>query len=260
MEYWSKEGKLSPALIEATCSEVNDPQHSKVCTCSYLFVCGVIVTFAVRLCAHMPFPHSLPYSLPPPLSLSPSPFYYYFEEGGGSHAILACWQYYCFEAVCDVCVLSLHVCVHCTPSPYMCVYVVPPLPTHVCVSPFSQPQAAWILLSEMSQYTTSIQNKFILGAWKQSSTDIVSSPCDDTPFLQVVTMIGNVSRNLGKVAVGDIKGMLYTTLMIGSSGGYRWGGGQTRPMPPLTIRIRLLSIVMNFIMSSALHCLSSCRR
>ena len=31
-----------------------------------------------------------------------------------------------------------------------------------------------------------------------------------------MTMIGNVSRNLGKVAVGDIRGMLYTTLMIGS--------------------------------------------
>lgn len=87
----------------------------------------------------MPFPHSLPYSLPPPLSLSPSPFYYYFEEGGGSHAILACWQYYCFEAVCDVCVLSLHVCVHCTPSPpspYMCVSL--PSPNHRLPGYFSQ--------------------------------------------------------------------------------------------------------------------------
>ncbi|KAL5479917.1 hypothetical protein EMCRGX_G023519 [Ephydatia muelleri] len=94
LEYWSKEQKLTPAFIEAICSEVNDPEHGK---------------------------------------------------------------------------------------------------------------AAWILLSEMSQYTSSIPNKFILSAWKHSSAHILSTPEDDSPFLQVVTVVGNAAHSLGKVAIGDIK-------------------------------------------------------
>ena len=94
LEYWSKEGKLTSAFIEAICSEVNDPEHGK---------------------------------------------------------------------------------------------------------------AAWILLSEISQYISSIPNKFILSAWKQSSADILSTPDNDSPFLQVVTVVGNAAHSLGKVAIGDIK-------------------------------------------------------
>lgn len=70
----------------------------------------------------------------------------------------------------------------------------------------SHSQAAWILLSEMSQYTSSIPNKFILSAWKHSSAHILSTPEDDSPFLQVVTVVGNAAHSLGKVAIGDIKG------------------------------------------------------
>ncbi|KAL5479868.1 hypothetical protein EMCRGX_G023460 [Ephydatia muelleri] len=65
--------------------------------------------------------------------------------------------------------------------------------------------AAWILLSEMSQYTSSIPNKFILSAWKHSFAHILSAPEDDSPFLQVVTVVGNATHSLGKVAIGDIK-------------------------------------------------------
>ena len=66
-------------------------------------------------------------------------------------------------------------------------------------------QAAWTLLSEMSQYTASLLDlKFILDSWRKCRSQV--SMAMGSPLIQMFTVIGNIARTLGKVALEDIRG------------------------------------------------------
>ena len=67
-------------------------------------------------------------------------------------------------------------------------------------------QAAWTLLSEMSQYIASLLNlKFVLDNWKLHSS--VVSVETTAPLVQILCIIGNIARTLGKVHLQDVRGL-----------------------------------------------------
>lgn len=67
-------------------------------------------------------------------------------------------------------------------------------------------QAAWMLLAELSQFTTSIEMKFLLDNWRQHSTITMAT---HSPLVQILVVIGNMARSLGKVAMQDVRGQSY---------------------------------------------------
>jgi len=67
-------------------------------------------------------------------------------------------------------------------------------------------QAAWMLLAELSQFTTSIEMKFLLNNWRQHSTITMAT---HSPLVQILVVIGNMARSLGKVAMQDVRGQSY---------------------------------------------------
>lgn len=94
--------------------------------CSYLFVCGVIVTFAVRLCAQCPSLTLCLIPSPLPSLCLHLPFIIILRREGDH------MPYWLAGST-----IVLRQCVTCVSSPYMCVYIVPPLPpppTCVCLS------------------------------------------------------------------------------------------------------------------------------
>ena len=67
-------------------------------------------------------------------------------------------------------------------------------------------QAVWTLLSEMSQYIASLLDvKFVLDNWKLHSSTV--SMETTAPLVQILTVIGNSTRFLGKISLEDISGV-----------------------------------------------------
>ena len=65
-----------------------------------------------------------------------------------------------------------------------------------------------MLLSEISQFTTSIDAKFVFDNWRLHSSDITMETT--MPLVQIVVAIGNLAQSLSKIAVQDMKGELCT--------------------------------------------------
>ena len=63
-----------------------------------------------------------------------------------------------------------------------------------------------MLLAELSQFTTSIEMKFLLDNWRQHSTITMAT---HSPLVQILVVIGNMARSLGKVAMQDVRGQSY---------------------------------------------------
>ena len=62
-----------------------------------------------------------------------------------------------------------------------------------------------MLLAELSQFTTgSIEAKFLMDSWNQYSFSVSISA--SSPLVQILVVVGNLARNLSKVAMQDIKG------------------------------------------------------
>ena len=65
-------------------------------------------------------------------------------------------------------------------------------------------QAAWMLLAEISEFSTAIDVGFVTDHWK--CHDSFVSMEIDSPLVQLLVVIGNLARQLGKIAIQDIKG------------------------------------------------------
>ena len=65
-------------------------------------------------------------------------------------------------------------------------------------------QAAWMLLAELSQFSSAIELKFLLDSWKQHHPSVTTAT--HTPFVQILVVIGNMARKLSKVAMQDTRG------------------------------------------------------
>lgn len=65
-------------------------------------------------------------------------------------------------------------------------------------------QAAWMLLAELSQFSSSIELKFLLDSWKQHHPSVTMAT--HTPFVQILVVIGNMARKLSKIAMQDVRG------------------------------------------------------
>ena len=65
-----------------------------------------------------------------------------------------------------------------------------------------------MLLSEISQFTTSIDAKFVFDNWRLHTSDITMETT--MPLVQIVVAIGNLAQSLSKIAVQDMKGELCT--------------------------------------------------
>ena len=65
-------------------------------------------------------------------------------------------------------------------------------------------QAAWMLLAELSQFSSSIELKFLLDNWKQHHPSVTMAT--HTPFVQILVVIGNMARKLSKIAMQDVRG------------------------------------------------------
>ena len=65
-----------------------------------------------------------------------------------------------------------------------------------------------MLLSEISQFTTSIDAKFVFDNWRLHSSDITMETT--MPLVQIIVAIGNLAQSLSKIAIQDMKGELRT--------------------------------------------------
>ena len=61
-----------------------------------------------------------------------------------------------------------------------------------------------MLLAELSQFSSSIELKFLLDNWKQHHPSVTMAT--HTPFVQVLVVIGNMARKLSKIAMQDVRG------------------------------------------------------
>ncbi len=67
-----------------------------------------------------------------------------------------------------------------------------------------------MLLAELSPFSTAIEMKFLLDNWHRYSTSVaITTP---SPLVQILVVIGNMSRNLSKVAMEDVKSEIISLL------------------------------------------------
>lgn len=64
-------------------------------------------------------------------------------------------------------------------------------------------KAAWMLLAELSLFTATIEPKFLLDNWHHYSSSVVMTT--PSPLVQVLVVMGNMARSLGKVAMEDVR-------------------------------------------------------
>ena len=62
-----------------------------------------------------------------------------------------------------------------------------------------------MLLSEISALNQSVDTKFLLDNWKSYGT-VTMSTTNDSILVSILTIIGNMAKKLGKIAIGDVKG------------------------------------------------------
>ena len=65
-------------------------------------------------------------------------------------------------------------------------------------------QAAWMLLAEVSQFTVSIDSKFLFDNWQRYSDTVAMGT--GSPLVQILITIGNAARKLSRIAIEDIRG------------------------------------------------------
>lgn len=65
-------------------------------------------------------------------------------------------------------------------------------------------QAVWMLLAEVSQFTVSIDSKFLFDNWQRYSGTVAMET--GSPLVQILITIGNAARKLSRIAIEDIRG------------------------------------------------------
>ena len=62
-----------------------------------------------------------------------------------------------------------------------------------------------MLLAEVSQFTVSMDSKFLFDNWQKYSGNI--SMDTGSPLVQILITIGNAAKKLSRIAIEDIRGM-----------------------------------------------------
>lgn len=71
--------------------------------------------------------------------------------------------------------------------------------------------AAWMLLSKISALNQLVDTKFLLDNWKSYGT-VTMSTTNDSILVSILTIIGNMAKKLGKIAIGDVKDQILELL------------------------------------------------
>ena len=66
-------------------------------------------------------------------------------------------------------------------------------------------QAAWMLLAEVSQFTVSMDSKFLFDNWQKYSGNIAMDT--GSPLVPILITIGNAAKKLSRIAIEDIRGI-----------------------------------------------------
>ena len=61
-----------------------------------------------------------------------------------------------------------------------------------------------MLLAEVSQFTVSIDSKFLFDNWQRYSGTVAMET--GSPLVQILITIGNAARKLSRIAIEDIRG------------------------------------------------------
>ena len=62
-----------------------------------------------------------------------------------------------------------------------------------------------MLLAEVSQFTTTMDSKFLFDSWQKYSSNVAMET--GSPLVQILITIGNAARKLSRIAIEDIRGM-----------------------------------------------------
>ena len=62
-----------------------------------------------------------------------------------------------------------------------------------------------MLLAEVSQFTATVDSKFLFDSWQKYSGNVAMET--GSPLVQILITIGNAARKLSRIAIEDIRGM-----------------------------------------------------